>query len=116
MPSAFEGVQWPKGPEVSTEIKDLLAEFYRLADLKDPNSGKPMSEDVFAHDAVISMPNTTFAGKEGTYIADCFERFLCRVRSLHDTFSVNITMLTWSRNRWLPKARLGHSNVPTAHD
>ncbi len=55
---------------MATEIKDLLSEFYRLADLQDPNSGETMSEHVFAHDAVISMPNVTFTGKEGTYIVE----------------------------------------------
>ncbi|KAJ9609993.1 hypothetical protein H2200_006323 [Cladophialophora chaetospira] len=64
MPSALENVQWPKTPEVATEIKNVLAEFYRLADLKDPDAGIPMSEHVFTHDALIVMPVITFNGKE----------------------------------------------------
>ena len=65
MPSALENASWPSAPPVSDEIKHMINEFYRLADLKDTSAGKPMSEEIFTHDAAIHMPNITFKGKEG---------------------------------------------------
>jgi len=64
MPSALDNASFPSTPQVSDEVKNIINEFYALADVKDPNNGKTMAEEIFTQNAVIHMPHITFSGKE----------------------------------------------------
>lgn len=64
MSSNLASTSWPSTP-VSDEVKDLLARFFQLVDLRDPNAGKAISEEIFLPDGVFVTAVSAFTGKSG---------------------------------------------------
>ncbi|KIX02782.1 uncharacterized protein Z518_08724 [Rhinocladiella mackenziei CBS 650.93] len=63
MASVFESTVWPSTP-IASEIKDLIAHFFRLVDLKDGSVGQTLAEEVFTSDATLIGGGGTFSGKD----------------------------------------------------
>lgn len=80
MPTALEHTIWPDTP-IEPEAKNLIALFFRVVDLKDPDSGKQLAEEVFTPDGKMITANGTFHGEAGASRVSPVEPF-ARFRSL----------------------------------
>lgn len=52
---------------ISDDAKILVSRFLSLLDLKDPQAGKVMVEEIFASDAILIASNGTFKGTKGMF-------------------------------------------------
>lgn len=57
MRGALQNTSWPT-LAIYSDAKELIAKFFELVDLPDPNSGKKLAEEVFTtDDALAAGPN-----------------------------------------------------------
>jgi hypothetical protein len=67
-----EGTVWPEDP-IPEKIKALIDRFYIIADLKAPEAGPRLAEEIFAPNATLVMGAHKTAGSEGRTAACSFE-------------------------------------------
>jgi hypothetical protein len=62
--TALEQTIWPDRA-IEPEVKDLIAQFFRLVDMNDESAGRQLAQHVFTKDATMITANGVFNGENG---------------------------------------------------
>lgn len=63
---ALQNASWPP-LAIYSDAKELIAKFFELVDLPDPNSGKKLAEEVFTEDDALAAGPDKSTGLVGTF-------------------------------------------------
>lgn len=65
MDTALKNTSWPF-IVISDDVKCLIAKFFAIVDLPDPNSGNKLAEEIFTEFGVMAAATGKSIGFEGT--------------------------------------------------